>query len=1356
MRKSLHNRHGGLQNVAVLTLTAFAGSLVMPAMAEAANTPVGVRVAYAAELSATANALAESATFLAPPDLSSLIGKMPELLDPASLVNARNGNVLFTETDLVLPSESSVTISLERTWNAFDPQASGLFGLGWKTPFEVSIAADSRGDLRVTEPDGYVVTFSKDGADPKKARARISRDIAQAVRREHEASGKVQSDEYYGRLAERLAVDDSYFLEHRDLHPSAGRVPGYGVFHSVERGRQTVTARPQGWTRRLADGSSQVFDKAGRLVRIGAAAGGAQLRVLRAGNGTIQGLVDEATSRSIRFGYDKAGRVVTARDAVDREYRYTYDQEGHLLQVGRPDMRGTSYDWAGDSLSLVTRADGSTISFTYDADGRAAKISGPGLRSASFDYEFLSTAPPKSLTKITDSTGATRSIGWDEKDGTVTETDAMGGTRITWFGASGPASGGSAPQAGANGLPVKMRDVMGNVATFEYDARGNLVRERDGAGRVTTTKFDANDRAVWRTSPDGRETTWAWDALGNVVDERSSGGVRTASRFDAAGRLIATQDATGATTKYGWDRFGNLVSETGAEGATLRREVDAAGRVLSETDARGGVMRYDYDRAGNLLSVTDASGRVTRYGWDLMGRMIGLSRVGSPEMTIKWSAAGRPEKLQTAGAPGAWNLAWDSEGRLTKMTAPNGAEWSLAHDALGRTTAITDPLGHKTSYEYDAAGRVIAQTLPGGVRETFEFDAGGRLIRRTNAAARVRVAFTYDAADRVTSVTNPMMAVTRFDYDAAGRLSRIVDADGKAHTFAYDGAGRRTSYVNAKGVTTKWSYDRAGNLAGLSDPGASIRLLRDDTGDVTGLATNDGTQLHFVRDPAGNITEIKNAKSGRVVRFRRDAASRVTGMDAPIGLFEYDYDAAGRVTKVAGPDGADLWKYDGMGNPVEHRDAAGRTTTWTYDLRGERTSTTKLEGRAAETWRYERDALGRAAAFTDPSGRRTTFQYDAAGNLVKAGDPAGTQASYEYDAAGQLIGAPLSSGGRGRFQYSPAGAPLGVEKQESQAATPKPKLRSSLLPELLPGDRFADAGGDDTLYASLGALAPAGAVGRVDSGNRRGTLNGAVVNTKQGPTDGNGGVPGNNPGDPNDPNNQGQQGQGPGEILKQVMDAIQTIKDLFGGGGGGGGGKSGGGGGGGGQQSGGGGGGGGQQSGGGGGGGGQQNGGASQRGGQNGAQMPNDAATPNGPVDMQQLMANLQELTDPNMKIPGVGDMVAKAMGELVLGQLMALAELMKALARGDIGGIVKAFGMMRDAMKKFETAIKQIVAVKRMIEALSGMRDLAADTGRRVRQALGSQGRNGLPARALSVGKARATFGRDADDAAPAGWSSN
>ena len=95
--------------------------------------------------------------------------------------------------------------------------------------------------------------------------------------------------------------------------------------------------------------------------------------------------------------------------------------------------------------------------------------------------------------------------------------------------------------------------------------------------------------------------------------------------------------------------------------------------------------------------------------------------------------------------------------------------------------------------------------------------------------------------------------------------------------------------------------------------------------------------------------------------------------------------------------------------PTSVTDRLGRTTTWTYDAKGNRLTKTEAAGSPASyRWSWTYNAKGQPLTMTDANGNVTDYIYDAQGYLHQVVEPAdavgGPRATrtFTYDAAGRL------------------------------------------------------------------------------------------------------------------------------------------------------------------------------------------------------------------------------------------------------------------------------------------------------------------------------------------------------------------
>jgi hypothetical protein len=277
------------------------------------------------------------------------------------------------------------------------------------------------------------------------------------------------------------------------------------------------------------------------------------------------------------------------------------------------------------------------------------------------------------------------------------------------------------------------------------------------------------------------------------------------------------------------------------------------------------------DIEGNQREVIDAKNRVVmRYDYDMLGNHI---HQASMEAGARWmlnNVAGKPMR------------AWDDRNFMRSMT----------YDALQRPTGlfVTEPAGERlaeqTIYGEDKPspadtnhrGKVWQVRDNAGIVTSDEYDFKGSLLRgkrdlRTAYQTPVNWAqlpapatsetftssSTFDALGRVLEAVAPDGSVTLPRYNEANLLEAIeVRLPGAAQptpfvrNIDYDAKGQRTriEYNEASHpISTKYTYDRdTFRLTHLvttrpNHPEADKRTVQD---------------LHYVYDPAGNITHIQD------------------------------------------------------------------------------------------------------------------------------------------------------------------------------------------------------------------------------------------------------------------------------------------------------------------------------------------------------------------------------------------------------------------------------------------------------------------------------------------------------------------
>jgi hypothetical protein len=188
------------------------------------------------------------------------------------------------------------------------------------------------------------------------------------------------------------------------------------------------------------------------------------------------------------------------------------------------------------------------------------------------------------------------------------------------------------------------------------------------------------------------------------------------------------------------------------------------------------VETWAYDEYGRTERHIDFEGQVTVYAYDGRGRVetksffdsLADEMANNPADTVTYAydqyiAEGRRETTDDTRNPGTNERIYDREGRLTRLTIPQGTiryeydpstgqkvgmstgdplapttEIAYAYDPLGRLEAVhalrlndTDvpAIERTTAYTYDAAGNLVVTARPNGTFETRTYDDLGRLSR---------------------------------------------------------------------------------------------------------------------------------------------------------------------------------------------------------------------------------------------------------------------------------------------------------------------------------------------------------------------------------------------------------------------------------------------------------------------------------------------------------------------------------------------------------------------------------------------------------------------------------------------------
>ncbi|MGY4739514.1 polymorphic toxin-type HINT domain-containing protein [Streptomyces sp. ATMOS53] len=578
---------------------------------------------------------------------------------------------------------------------------------------------------------------------------------------------------------------------------------------------------------------------------------------------------DRTASQSMRYRYDKLGRLDQITDASGAKWTYAYDVRGRKTDVTDPDT-GTShtkYD-QGDRATDVTDARGITLHTDYDALGRRTAVKKDAATLSAWTYDTVAKGQPATATRYIDGKAyVTETTGYNAYNQPT-------GTKVTI-----PA--GLGVPAGSYEWSYIYEEHTGLLTDAEQPALGGLPAEvvtsnYDGGGLLWTMNAES-DPLISDTRYDhyGRNTVFEYGDFAQHM--------RTTSVYD---------DHTGKLTDAYTDR-------------------DKAPQRIEDS-------HYTYDPAGNITQIA------TNYGQDAARTsdtqcfaLDGLARITEAWTNTGSTCAAAPSDAVVGGQDPYWTTyAYDALGNRKTETQHKTAGGPAAdtvrayaepdagtHNLPGVTQTGTDP--HTETYTYTA-----------GNTETRTFKQGG--------TTTVGQDLDWDDEGHLKSVTGNGQT-TSYTYDVDGQRLTRTDSTG---TTLYLPGGNELQVDKAGKATGTRYYSTGTQTVAMRTGGKLTFLLADHHGTTTTQVTADATQA-ITRRKTGIFGTPRGAQVGPwagdkgFIGGTKDADTGLTHL----GAREYD-PAIGRFISVdplmdlTDPQQAHGYTY-ASNNPVALSDPSG-------------------------------------------------------------------------------------------------------------------------------------------------------------------------------------------------------------------------------------------------------------------------------------------------------------------------------------------------------------------------------------------------------------------------------------------------
>jgi RHS repeat-associated protein len=430
---------------------------------------------------------------------------------------------------------------------------------------------------------------------------------------------------------------------------------------------------------------------------------------------------------------------------------------------------------------------------------------------------------------------------------------------------------------------------------------------------------------------------------------------------------------------------------------------------LTWTLTRRGREVFDFDTGGHLVRISDLSGNVVSLTRDGADRVTAAKDNAGRAMTFSYEGTRLAAATDPAGRVVSYD--YDTNGRLVGVAAPGGAVTQYGYGAANLLTTITDPDGNEVTNSYDNANRVTSQIDRLGGTTTFAYEANGTTTT-TSPSGRITKE-TYVSGQLLTIVKGagtPESQTWTYVHDPLtyGTI-KVTDPLGHSTAATYDTAGNRLTTTDPRGHSSSWTYNALNETTSSTDAlGTTTTFEYDSAGNLlaksTPLAgTTEVAKVTYTHaDPThpSDVTAVTN-QDGHTTTYAYDLFGNRTMATDPLGnTVTTSFDAIGRSTATATARGNTITStYNPAGQLSSVTDALNNTTVFTYDLLGRRTTVTDAQGQTTTT---AYDAAGRPTSTTNPGGTTSVNAYDPDGNRTSVTNTSAQTNDYTYDALNRL------------------------------------------------------------------------------------------------------------------------------------------------------------------------------------------------------------------------------------------------------------------------------------------------------------------------------------------------------------------
>ena len=565
--------------------------------------------------------------------------------------------------------------------------------------------------------------------------------------------------------------------------------------------------------------------------------------------------------------------------------------------------------------------------------------------------------------------------------------------------------------------------------------------------------------------------------------------------YNEYGQILSQLAPNGQLTQYDYDdRYGQTTRVRYQQDANktviVRNTLTSDGKKVSQsTTSVDGLTQaktaYGYDAYGNLTVerkyTTESDYDETQYTY-AKNAWVSESKTLNVKNADGTAANGTPG--YNAGVI-ATKITYNDRGWPVTKTDGNGNTTTMEYDAIGRVTKLTAADGASTKYDYNTSAAQVTVTDPLGAVTRNTYDPYGNLIEVYDVSASTALSTnTYWDNQLVKSIIHSSYGKDQaqyYRYDTLGRNIETVkqDENGRTlycETLEYDdGALTQTKTIsgddNAAAQKEVSYFDEMGQVAStryyFEDDWEENTYLYDYVGNVVKedlSYSKDGGISDcntYTYDVFGNVLTATDSLNNMVKSTYDFSGNQLSVQDAKGNVTKYTYDAMNRRTKVEQPFDATgtaitTYQYDGAGNILHQENSQNvsgaaeenRIVEYEYDKKNQ-VITAAMFAPEPNYTQYYYDAAGNllrtytgltakltingldSVSGSDNDYAVTKYLYDKRSRMIQMTDALGQTESYIYDKNGQVVKKTDRNGNSTSYTYNELGQPTQTQVTDS-------------------------------------------------------------------------------------------------------------------------------------------------------------------------------------------------------------------------------------------------------------------------------------------------------------------------------------